>query len=238
MCAEIADQDKLISFLGRLSQKKSPDLPPEAFAGPPNWIAPRDGAVQFRPSEHRISLESRRHTWPENLAFRVASADALVQAWQEPGSGRNGSAALDQALRDCAISLRATQPIPAEAGTPLAGDVLRDVPREAPSGPPGSVQPGPPGSVQLGPPEGQHLAPAHDALWQPGAHPLLFRLGRSLEDNRLGESAMVYWQSMVATSTGRLGRRTPTRWRPRSGSPSPTKRRAASVTPSRCSPAP
>ena len=151
----------------------------------------------------------------------LAAADALVQAWPEPGSGRNGSAALDQALRDCAISLRATQPIPAEAGTPLAGDVLRDVPREAPSGPPGSVQlgppgsvqpgppgsvqPGPPGSVQLGPPEGQHLAPAHDALWQPGAHPLLFRLGRSLEDNRLGESAMMYWQSMVATSTGRLG---------------------------------
>jgi tetratricopeptide (TPR) repeat protein len=127
----------------------------------------------------------------------LAAADALVQAWPEPGSGLSGSAALDQALRDCAISLRAAQPIPAEAGTPLAGDVLRDVPREAPSGPPGSVQPGPP--------EGQHLAPAHDALWQPGAHPLLFRLGRSLEDNRLGESAMVYWQSVVATSTGRLG---------------------------------
>jgi tetratricopeptide (TPR) repeat protein len=127
----------------------------------------------------------------------LAAADALVQAWPEPGSGLSGSAALDQALRDCAISLRAAQPIPAEAGTPLAGGVLRDVPREAPSGPPGSVQPVPP--------EGQHLAPAHDALWQPGAHPLLFRLGRSLEDNRLGESAMVYWQSMVATSTGRLG---------------------------------
>jgi tetratricopeptide (TPR) repeat protein len=127
----------------------------------------------------------------------LAAADALVQAWPEPGSGRNGSAALDQALRDCAISLWAAQPIPADARTPLAGDVLRDVPREALSGPPGSLQPGPP--------EGQHLAPAHDALWQPGAHPLLFLLGRSLEDDRLGESAMVYWQSMVATSTGRLG---------------------------------
>jgi tetratricopeptide (TPR) repeat protein len=126
----------------------------------------------------------------------LAAADALVQAWPEPGS-RSGSGALDQALRDCAISLRAAQPIPAHAGTPLAGDVLRDVPREAPSGPTGSVQPGPP--------EGQHLALTHDALWQPGAHPLLFRLGRSLEDNRLGESAMVYWQFMVATSTGRLG---------------------------------
>jgi tetratricopeptide (TPR) repeat protein len=96
----------------------------------------------------------------------VAAADALVQAWPEPGSSRNGSAVLDQALRDCAISLRAAQPVP---------------------------------------PEGQHLPPAHDALWQPGAHPLLFRLGRSLEDSRLGESAMVFWQSMVATSTGQLG---------------------------------
>jgi tetratricopeptide (TPR) repeat protein len=127
----------------------------------------------------------------------LAAADALVQAWPEPGSGRSGAAALDQALRDCAISLRAAQPIPVDAGAPQAGDVLRDVPRQARSGPPGSVQPGPP--------EGQHVAPAHDALWPSGAHPLLFRLGRSLEDNRLGESAMAYWQSMVATSTGRLG---------------------------------
>jgi tetratricopeptide (TPR) repeat protein len=166
----------------------------------------RAGLVSIDPADairtvrmHRsVQAAVRAYLPPADIdQVLLAAADALVQAWPEPGNGRSGSAALDQALRDCAISLRAAQPIPAEAGTPLAGDVLRDVPREAPPGPPGSVQPGPP--------EGQHLAPAHDALWQPGAHPLLFRLGRSLEDNGLGESAMVYWQSMVATSTGRLG---------------------------------
>ena len=44
---KIADQDKLILFLGRLSQKKSPDLLLEAFAGLPESIAPRDGAVHL-----------------------------------------------------------------------------------------------------------------------------------------------------------------------------------------------
>ena len=89
----------------------------------------------------------------------VAAADALVQAWPEPGSGL-GAAGLDQALRDCAISLGA---------------------------------------------ESQYAAPAHDALWQPGAHPLLFRLGRSLEDGGLGDSAAAHWQYLVAAATRRLG---------------------------------
>ena len=40
----------------------------------------------------------------------VAAADALVQTWPEPGSGRDGAPELDQALRDCAVSLRAVQP--------------------------------------------------------------------------------------------------------------------------------
>jgi tetratricopeptide (TPR) repeat protein len=84
----------------------------------------------------------------------VAAADALVQAWPEPG-GQDGPAPLDQALRDCAASLRA-----AEAG---------------------------------------------GALWQPEAHPLLFRVGRSLEEARLAGSALEYWQSMVAVAGRRLG---------------------------------
>ena len=90
----------------------------------------------------------------------VAAADALVQSWPEPGHDRDGARELDQALRDCAVSLRAAQ----------------------------GVQPG-----------------ARDALWLPEAHPLLFRLGRSLEDNRLGDSAMTYWQSMVAATSRQLG---------------------------------
>jgi tetratricopeptide (TPR) repeat protein len=111
----------------------------------------------------------------------IAAADALVQAWPEPASGRNGAAELDQALRDCAISLRA------------AGGVQGGQGSQGGQG------------VQAGLPESQHGAPAADPLWRPDAHPLLFRLGRSLEDSRLGESALAYWQSMVTASTRRLG---------------------------------
>ena len=42
-------------------------------------------------------------------------------------------------------------------------------------------------------------------LWKPEAHPLLFRTGLSLEDSRLSRAAIVYWKSMVATSTRLLG---------------------------------
>ena len=127
----------------------------------------------------------------------VAAADALVQTWPEPGNGRDGAPELDQALRDCAISLRAAGE-PGDAGAPNAG------PQNA--GPPNA---GPPnaGAQNAGPNAGPRpdSAPAHDALWLPEAHPLLFRLGRSLEDNQLGDSAMTYWQFMVAATTRRLG---------------------------------
>jgi tetratricopeptide (TPR) repeat protein len=123
----------------------------------------------------------------------IAAADALVQAWPEQASGRNGAAELDQALRDCAVSIRAAAG-GTEPGAALPGE---DTGRDAPPGPAGVAQ-----GVQ---PESQHGAPAPDALWRPAAHPLLFRLGRSLEDSRLGESALAYWQSMVTASTRRLG---------------------------------
>ena len=42
-------------------------------------------------------------------------------------------------------------------------------------------------------------------LWKPEAHPLLLRAGISLEDSRLAESAITYWQSMITTSTRLLG---------------------------------
>jgi len=43
------------------------------------------------------------------------------------------------------------------------------------------------------------------ALWEPEAHPLLFRAGLSLEQARLSRAAITYWESMVATSTRLLG---------------------------------
>jgi tetratricopeptide (TPR) repeat protein len=110
----------------------------------------------------------------------VAAADALVQTWPEPGPRRNGAQELDQALRDCTVSLRAAHRVQPGARTPGG-----QAPPDAPPGP--------------------GDAPAHDALWLPEAHPLLFRLGRSLEDNRLGDSAMTYWQSMLAAASRRLG---------------------------------
>jgi tetratricopeptide (TPR) repeat protein len=43
-------------------------------------------------------------------------------------------------------------------------------------------------------------------LWQPEAHPLLFRKGLSLEASGLAETAFAYWQTMLLTSTRLLGR--------------------------------
>ena len=42
-------------------------------------------------------------------------------------------------------------------------------------------------------------------LWKTEAHPLLFRAGLSLENSRLSDAAIAYWQSMLATSTRLLG---------------------------------
>jgi tetratricopeptide (TPR) repeat protein len=108
----------------------------------------------------------------------VAVADALVQAWPEPGADRSEGQDLDQALRDCALTLCAAQGIQgakAGASTPVSGDNAPDA------------------------------TAGQDALWQPDAHPLLFRLGRSLEDARLVGAAMAYWQAVVNAAVRRLG---------------------------------
>jgi tetratricopeptide (TPR) repeat protein len=42
-------------------------------------------------------------------------------------------------------------------------------------------------------------------LWKAEAHPLLFRAGLSLENSRLSDAAITYWQSMLNTSTRLLG---------------------------------
>ena len=131
---------------------------------------------------------------------QVAAADALVQTWPDPGNGRDGELELelDQALRDCAVSLRtAGEPggaVPWNAGAQNTGPQSTG---------PRNTGPQSTGPRNAGP--GPDAALGSDALWLPEAHPLLFRLGRSLEDNQLGGSAMAYWQSMVAATTRRLG---------------------------------
>src|SRR5580658_8355323 len=62
----------------------------------------------------------------------VAAADALVQTWPEPGNGRGGVPELDQALRDCAISLRAAGE-PGDAGRPNAGPANAGLPNAGPA---------------------------------------------------------------------------------------------------------
>jgi tetratricopeptide (TPR) repeat protein len=42
-------------------------------------------------------------------------------------------------------------------------------------------------------------------LWKTEAHPVLFRAGLSLENSRLAQATIAYWESMVATSTRLLG---------------------------------
>jgi tetratricopeptide (TPR) repeat protein len=112
----------------------------------------------------------------------VAAADALVQTWPEPGNGRDTELdlELDQALRDCAVSL-------------------------ATAGAQGDEALGPEAGAGAGTRTGAGAGTGAGALWRPEAHPVLFRLGRSLEDNRLDDSATAYWQFMVTATTRRLG---------------------------------
>jgi tetratricopeptide (TPR) repeat protein len=110
-----------------------------------------------------------------------AAADALVQAWPEPGAGPP-LPQLDQALRDCATALLAAA---GGAGAPAAG---------APAGSAGAESP-----------RGAGAGPPERMLWQPEVHPLLFRCGASLDDSGLTGSAIAYWQSMAATGTRLAG---------------------------------
>ncbi len=142
----------------------------------------------------------RAYLPPADLEYvLLAAADALAQTWPEPGSllpaGAAGSAAeLEAALRDCTAILQAGS---GEARGVQAGETVRGEGAAAPDG----------GRAWA---PGEQARIAEDVLWQPDAHPLLFRLGRSLEDSGLGEVAMGYWQSMVAIGTRRLGPGHPT----------------------------
>ncbi len=146
----------------------------------------------------------------------VAAADALVQTWPEPGSGRDGALELDQALRDCAVSLRAVQPGEAMA---VGSEAPRDAERNAGPGP----RTPPPGLTRCGCPRPTRCCSAWAGAW------------------RTTSSAIRRWptgSSWWPPPPGGWDRCTPTRSRPRSGWPSRTSRRAASATPSPCSPAP
>ena len=133
----------------------------------------------------------------------LAAAEALMQAWPEPGgtAGQPEQAQLEQAqfeqaqfeqaeleqvLRDCTGALWAADsavPRPAEGGH--------------------HARPAPQSAAGL---QAYQVAQPHQSrLWQPEAHPVLFRKGLSLEASGLAGSAITYWQTMLITSTRLLG---------------------------------
>jgi tetratricopeptide (TPR) repeat protein len=120
-----------------------------------------DPASPARTVQMHASVQAavRAYLPPADLGQVVTTAaDALLETWPEHGGAEPGDprglAQLEQALRDCASALRATD-----------------------------------GGM----------------LWNPEAHPVLFRAGLSLEHARLSRAAIAYWRSMAATSARRLG---------------------------------
>ena len=118
----------------------------------------------------------------------LTAAEALMQTWTEAGGTQDAleQAELEQVLRDCTGALWAADgavPRPAEGGQ--------------------HARPVPPSAA--GAQAYQVAQPHHSRLWQPEAHPVLFRKGMSLEASGLAGSAITYWQTMLITSTRLLG---------------------------------
>ena len=112
----------------------------------------------------------------------LAAAEALLQTWPLADRSQHPrqQVQLRQALRDGAAALWAAD---GAAPHPAAGQHARP-------------EPG-------GPYQGAQTP--QSVLWKAQAHPVLLRNGLSLEADGLTESAITYWQAMLATSTGRLG---------------------------------
>ncbi len=158
--------------------------------------------VQMHPS---VQAAVRAYLPPADFEQAVlAAAEALLQAWPEasgsqapPGQdplqrtkldqvqleqAQLEQAQLEQALRDCTGALwEADGAVPrlAERGQHARPDPMDP------------ATPVSPASASM--------------LWQPEAHPVLFRNGLSLEASGLAEAAITYWQTMLATSTRLLG---------------------------------
>ncbi len=110
----------------------------------------------------------------------LAAADALLETWPEgEGGPQLDQARLDQARLNQA-QLNQAQLNQAQLNQALLDQALRDC------------------TASLRANDG-------GVLWKTEAHPLLFRVGFSLETSRLAGAALTYWQSMLATSTRLLG---------------------------------
>ena len=141
-----------------------------------------DPASQVRTVRMHPSVQAAVRAWiprADSERLLVAAADALVQTWPEPegpqAGGVHGGAPGEVSL----------------GGTPLdlaLGDCAAYL-RTAELPPENSARP----------------QAAASALWQPEAHPVLFRKGLSLENSGLSDATIAYWQAMVTTCTRLLG---------------------------------
>ena len=129
---------------------------------------------------------------PESLVRTVRmhpSVRTAVRAFMSPAD-------LRQAVTAAADALMQAWPEAGHRRTPL-DQALRDcaaaLGAAAESVPPATADP-----------QREHAGPVNP-LWQPEAHPLLFRRGLSLEDSGLASSAISYWQRLAATSIRLFG---------------------------------
>jgi tetratricopeptide (TPR) repeat protein len=109
-------------------------------------VQPEDPVRTVRmPAALQSSVRSAMGSADVRTAVQTA-ADALCESWPDSDGGDSGSASMEQALRDCAASLRRCDEL---------------------------------------------------ALWSKGCHPLLVRVGQSLDDARMLETAHAYWRDLV-----------------------------------------
>jgi tetratricopeptide (TPR) repeat protein len=102
-----------------------------------------------------LQFSVRQAMTPAELRQTVqAAADALCESWPEGGAQPD----LEQALRDCATSVRRCD---------------------------------------------------EPALWHADGHPLLVRVGQSLDEARMAETALAYWRDLARRSAEVLGARSP-----------------------------
>jgi tetratricopeptide (TPR) repeat protein len=143
-----------------------------------------DPASQVRTVRMHPSVQAAVRAWiPRADSERVllAAADALVQTWPDPDDGARGGG-----VHGGAPGSREPG-----GGTPLdqaLGDCVSYL-RTAEGAEQGAARP----------------AAAPSPLWQPEAHPVLFRKGLSLETSGLADATITYWQAMVTTCTRSLG---------------------------------
>src|SRR6266536_1135725 len=147
-----------------------------------------DPASTIRTVRMHLSVQTAVRAYLPAADFEqavLAAAEALLQAWPEPDGSQDPreQARLEQALRDCTGALWAVDAA-AQAPGPRHGAHAKDGPG-----------PAAPGTARS----------RRSMLWQPEAHPLLFRKGLSLEAGGLAETAIAYWQVMLRTSTQLLG---------------------------------